>query len=146
MNARWLLPALALPILAGCTKSGAEKAKDGNAQATGSGPKRNTAESLGFASESSEGYFQQKPSSPAPAAPASATTHEGPGSGVRPIRRTLTAKDGRTVEADLLARTTDAVKIRRKADAAEFTVPLEKLSDADRAFIEKSALPPAEAR
>ena len=57
------------------------------------------------------------------------------------MRRTLTAKDGRKVDAELLAKTENTVKIRRKADAAEFTIELEKLSDADRKYIQASTLP-----
>ena len=70
---------------------------------------------------------------PDPAAPA-------PGES---IAGTLTTKDGRTVEALLLSRTDTAVKIRRKADAVEFTIPLDRLSEADRSFILQSSLPTA---
>ena len=64
-----------------------------------------------------------------------------PGPAAKPIRRTLKAADGRTLDATLLSRTETAVKVRRQADGQEFVIPLEKLSVADRDFIRDSALP-----
>ena len=58
-----------------------------------------------------------------------------------PIKRTLTAKDGRSLEAFLLSRTDNSVKVRRVADSTEFVITFDKLSDADQAFIRESAIP-----
>lgn len=73
---------------------------------------------------------------PPPPAKMSTTTETS-----APLRRTLTATDGRTLDAVLLGRTETAVRIRRQADGQEFVIPLEKLAAADRDFIRASALP-----
>lgn len=58
-----------------------------------------------------------------------------------PITRTLKAKDGRTLEAVLISRTQSTVTIRRVADQAVFTLPLDTLADEDRRFIQSSRVP-----
>ena len=112
-------------LLAACSKPG-----PGRSDAPSEQPKRNVSESLGF--QSGEDYFASGPSNNANKSGASSAAG---------IPRVLTGRDGRTVEAVLLGRTADGVKIRRKADNAEFTIPFAKLSDADVAFIKKSAVP-----
>lgn len=108
-------------LLAGCSKPG-----PGRSDPLPPEPKRNLSESLGF--RSGEDVFAHNP--PPPATPAAAAV----------VRRTLTGRDGRTLEAVLLSRTATSVKVRRTSDSAEFTIPFAKLSDADCAFITKSAL------
>ena len=96
-------------------------------------------------SDTPESYARpETPSTSAAASPA-ASTGANTSSG-EPLRRTLTSTDGRTLEADLLARGRDAVRIRRVSDAQEFTLPLDKLSEPDRTFIRDSELPPIPAR
>lgn len=149
MNPRLLLVVAVLPLFAACTKKASDK---GAAPAANEAPRRNMSESLGMASESSEGYMQNKPPS-APAAPAptpAAASAPAPAPAPEPtsakpngsVRRKLTSKDGRTVEADLLAASADTVRIRRLADATEFNVPFDKLSEDDQSFIRGSGLPP----
>ena len=75
---------------------------------------------------------------PPPAKPPAAAL---PGPEAKPIRRTLKAADGRTLDALLLSRTETTVSVRRQADGQEFVIPLEKLSPGDRDFIRTSALP-----
>lgn len=99
-------------------------------------------------SESAEGYAQA-PAPTAPAAPAQPAAQENPPPATEApqgIRRTLTAADGRKVEAELLARGEGTVKFRRLSDAQEFVFPLEKLSSEDQSFIRESALPVIAAR
>ena len=141
--------ALAVLSLAACSKKPAAGPSGESAQ-----PKRNMSESLGLVSaEGPDSYSAPAPASPPPQAaapqePAPAPTPAPPAPAPVPapvpagaISRTLTAKDGRTVEALLLSRTATTVKIRRKADSAEFTIPLDRLSDADREFIAASSVP-----
>jgi hypothetical protein len=109
-------------LLAGCSKPG-----PGRSEPLPPEPKRNLSESLGF--QSGEDVFAHNP--PPPATPAAAAV----------VVRTLTGRDGRTLEALLLSRTASSVKVRRTSDRAEFTIPFTKLSDADCAFITNSALP-----
>jgi hypothetical protein len=111
----------AMLLLAGCSKPG-----PGRSEPLPPEPKRNLSESLGF--QSGEDVFAHNP--PPPATPAVAV-----------LVRTLTGRDGRTLEALLLSRTATSVKVRRTSDSAEFTIPFTKLSDADCAFITNSALP-----
>ncbi len=55
-------------------------------------------------------------------------------SGVAPAeQRTWTSADGRTIEAELISRTENEVKIRR--DGRDFTLPLSALSEQDRLFV-----------
>ena len=136
-----LLLTASIGLLAACSKSTQSSSAKNEAAAPPAEPRRNAAESLGFASESSEGYFQNPPPAAAPKAPAAPAPSANSKTAQAAIPRTLTSKDGRSVEAVLLSRTDDAVNIRRKTDAAEFTIPLENLSDADRKFIQQSALP-----
>jgi len=159
MKSPFVFFAALLPLLPACTKSDAERpGPEPAAPATSprAEPRRNAAESLGIASETTEGYMQ--PKADEPPAPAPSVVSEAPSPPValsdpapmpassRGVRRTLTATDGRTVDAELLAKSEDAVKIRRAADAREFTIPLEKISEADRAFVRESELPPLAAR
>ena len=141
------LVALAALLLAACEKKSPPAASAGGEAAQ---PKRNMSESLGFVSADPGSYSAPEPAAPPPAAsppesvPAAPPTPPPAPAAPAPagsIERTLTAKDGRTVEALLLSRTDTAVKIRRKADAAEFTIPLDRLSEADRSFILQSPLP-----
>ncbi len=139
-----------LPLLAACSKFDTKKSTDKQDATAATPPRRNAAESLGFASETTEGYTQPdarpaSSASPAPAvAPAAPTT---PVPAAKPaIRRTLTATDGRTLEAELLAKNDEAVKIRRLPDTREFTIPLDRISEADRAFVRESELPALAAR
>lgn len=135
MNPRlFAFPVVLLCLLPACSKQAAQKKTGETAQETPK-PRGNSAEALGFASESSEGYLQ---SNPAPAAAPALRATTAPAT----VRRKLTAKDGRSVEAELLAGNGEAVKIRRSADSTEFTIPLTELSEADRDFIRRSALPP----
>ncbi len=110
-------------LLAGCSKPG-----PGRSEPLPPEPKRNLSESLGF--QSGEDVFAQNPPPSAPPAAAAAV-----------VVRTLTGRDGRTLEALLLSRTISSVKVRRTSDSVEFTIPFTKLSDADCAFITNSALP-----
>jgi len=101
-------------------------------------PKRNLSESLGFMPDAS-GYRDATPfdaQSPKPGAAA----------GFVPISRSLLSKDGRTLDAMLVSRTETTVTFHRKADGTEFTLPLDKLSDADQAFIRNAGLPMGAAR
>ncbi len=150
MKPSFPLVALAALLLAACEKKNAPASPSAGEAAP---PKRNMSESLGFVSADPSSYSAPEPASnppPAPPAPPpEPTPAPAPGSDpaeAKPIERTLTAKDGRTVEAFLLSRTDTTVKIRRKADSAEFTIPLERLSEADRTFIQESALPSMPAR
>lgn len=117
-----LLAALLL-LLSACTKPGPD-----NSTPPPPEPKRNLSESLGF--QSGEDVFSRS------APPAGSETATGAG-----MVRTITSRDGRTIDALLLSRTATSVKIRRASDKAEFVIPFDKLSDADCAFIKKSALP-----
>lgn len=127
-------------VVAACKKSDTQQS--GAPAAGETAPRRNAAESLGFASEAD--YFSSSPAAAAPAGNAPSPARGA--SAAAPISRNLKSADGRSVEALLLSRTDTAVKIRRKADAAEFTIPLEKLSAADRKFIEGGAVPLEAAR
>ena len=98
---------------------------------------------MGIMSDSAESYAQAPA---APARPAAPENPPPPSQAPQPIRRTLTAADGRKVEAELLARGEGTVKFRRLSDAQEFVFPLEKLSAADQSFIRESALPMIAAR
>lgn len=113
-------------VLTACSKS-----DPAQTAAPDPGPRRNWSESLGFAPDA-DGYAQN-PSPPAAMEKKPASTS--------PITRTLTGKDGRTVDAVLLSRTETTVKIRRTSDRMEFTIPLDKLSEADRSFIKQSGVP-----
>lgn len=137
MNPRLFAIATALLCLfTACSRQSAQKNPDARAE-DAPVQRRNSAEALGFASESSEGYFHSSPTPPARAAAPAAGA-----SSAAPIRKKLTAKDGRSIDAELLAGNAEAVKIRRSADRTEFTIPLERLSDADRDFIRRITLPP----
>jgi hypothetical protein len=58
----------------------------------------------------------------------------------QPIRHTITSRDGRTLGAFLLSRSSDAMKVRRVADGHEFVLPFAKISEADESFIRQSPL------
>ncbi len=49
--------------------------------------------------------------------------------------RTWTSQDGRTLEADLIAKTVSTVTLRRQGDGREFAVTIASLSPADREYI-----------
>ncbi len=117
-----ILLILGLLLHPGCSKPG-----PGRSEPPPPEPKRNLSESLGF--QSGEDVFARNPQPSAASAVAAG------------VVRTLTGRDGRTIEALLLSRTSSSVKIRRTSDNAEFTVPFAKLSDPDVTFITKSALP-----
>ena len=51
-----------------------------------------------------------------------------------PVSRTLTSADGRTIDVVITAKTTSGVTAK-KADGKEFEIALDKLSDADKAFV-----------
>ncbi|QDU76900.1 Major intracellular serine protease precursor [Bremerella volcania] len=54
--------------------------------------------------------------------------------------RTWTERSsGRTVNADLVSFAGDVVKIRRQSDGRVFAVPVERLSDVDRTFVESAS-------
>lgn len=74
-------------------------------------------------------------STPAAAAPKAAL----------PAKHTLTAADGRQMAGTVLAKTNTGIKFRRDADNKEFDIPLEKLSEADRKFVETLAPAPGKA-
>ncbi len=57
------------------------------------------------------------------------------------IGRVWTSADGRTLEAELIARTKDTATLRRNSDQKEFALPLSNLSDTDRAYIASSSVP-----
>lgn len=126
-----------IALLAACSKS---KPDPGAANAAPPPERKgNWAEAMGINPEGeSLGRDTPPPANP-PASPP-------PGPEAKPIRRTLTAADGRTLDAMLLSRTETAVRVRRQADGQEFVIPFEKLSPADREFIRASALPTTEAR
>jgi hypothetical protein len=123
LHPRTCLLAALLFLVSACTKPGPD-----NSTPPPPEPKRNLSESLGF--QSGEDVFAGNP----PPGGAATATEAG-------IVRTLTSRDGRKMDALLLSRTATAVKIRRTSDKAEFVIPYDKLSDADCAFIKKSALP-----
>lgn len=50
--------------------------------------------------------------------------------------RPWTSTDGRTLEADFISATADAVKVKRTADGREVTLPLARLSEADRQWVQ----------
>ncbi len=60
---------------------------------------------------------------------------------VMPIARTLTAADGRTIDVVITAKTATGIKAK-KADGKEFELTLDKLSDADKAFVAGLVEPP----
>lgn len=51
--------------------------------------------------------------------------------------RTWTAVDGRTIEADFISASPTSVTIVRQPDGHKFTVPLERLCEADRTYVAK---------
>jgi len=53
--------------------------------------------------------------------------------------RTWTDRGGRKVEADLVAVVNGKVRIKRASDGKNFDVPIDRLSDADQAFVESQA-------
>ena len=57
------------------------------------------------------------------------------------VGRIWTSIDGRTMEAELLARTTDVIRIRRNSDQKEFSLPLKNISELDREYVNKSGVP-----
>lgn len=51
-----------------------------------------------------------------------------------PAARTLKSADGRTIDVVIVSKSATAIKAKR-TDGKEFEIPLDKLSDADRAFV-----------
>jgi hypothetical protein len=131
---------ICMASLAACSKPGPKHGANGTDGAAG--PQRSWSESLGFAPD---GDYTQGTARPTPAAqpaqPAKPAPSGSPFDPAPPPPRVLTAKDGRKLEAFLVARNASAVKVRRAADGVEFTIPLDKLSDADQAVVRKSDLP-----
>lgn len=54
--------------------------------------------------------------------------------------RVWTAKDGRSLEAELVRRTESEITLKRSADGKEFTLPLASFSDADQAWVGQSGV------
>ena len=52
-----------------------------------------------------------------------------------PVARTLTSADGRTIDVTIVSKSATAIRAAR-ADGKEFEIALDKLSDADKAFVE----------
>lgn len=48
------------------------------------------------------------------------------------------SKDGRKLEADFVSATSTEVKVKRRSDQREFTIPLETLSEADQKWVEEN--------
>lgn len=136
-SSRCLL-ALSALVWAGCQKT--ESAPPPPAKAAE--PRSTWAEGLGFAADAN-GYADRPapaPAAPAAAAPAPAPVDNPPSLAGKPIRHTITSRDGRTLDALLLSRSSDAVKVRRVADGHEFVLPFAKISEADESFIRQSPL------
>ncbi len=136
-SSRCLL-ALSALVWAGCQKT--ESTPPPPAKAAE--PRATWAEGLGFAADAN-GYADRP--APAPAAPAAAASAPAPVNtpsalAGKPIRHTITSRDGRSLEAFLLSRSSDAVKVRRVADGHEFVLPFAKISEADESFIRQSPL------
>ncbi len=134
------LLALSALVWAGCQKT--ESAPPPPAKAAE--PRSTWAEGLGFAADAN-GYADRPASATAaPAAsaptPAPASVNNPPSLAGKPIRHTITSRDGRTLDALLLSRSSDAVKVRRVADGHEFVLPFAKISEADESFIRQSSL------
>lgn len=53
------------------------------------------------------------------------------------VVRTWTSADGETLQATFLSKADDKVTLKRESDGREFTLPLERLSDSDKAYVEK---------
>ncbi len=49
--------------------------------------------------------------------------------------RTWTSSDGRSLEAEFVAKSGNTVTLKRANDGKSFTLPLDKLSDADQEWI-----------
>ncbi len=62
-----------------------------------------------------------------------------PGPPLAAAPRVWTDRDGRTVEAEFVRADTSAVVIRRVGDGREFTLPRNRLSDADLAFVARAS-------
>lgn len=67
---------------------------------------------------------------PAPSAPA-----------IFPTKREITDSSGRKMQVTILSRTTDAIRIRRDSDGREYEIPITKLSDDDREFLDRQHKP-----
>jgi hypothetical protein len=52
-----------------------------------------------------------------------------------PAARTLTSADGRAMAGTILSKSDTAISFERAADKKTFEIPLEKLSDSDKAFV-----------
>lgn len=52
-----------------------------------------------------------------------------------PISRAITDNTGRTMQGTIISKTDTGIKFRRTSDGLEFMVPLEKLTENDRAYI-----------
>lgn len=65
---------------------------------------------------------------------APATQEAAAAENVMPVKRTLTSADGRTIDVTILSKSYTAIKAAR-ADGKEFEIALDKLSDADKAFV-----------
>ena len=61
-------------------------------------------------------------------------TAVSPKAGTLPTTRTLTSTDGRTIDVTILSKSPTAITAK-KADGKEFEIALDKLSEADRAFV-----------
>ncbi|MEM8953848.1 MAG: serine hydrolase [Verrucomicrobiota bacterium] len=58
-----------------------------------------------------------------------------------PVRTWTDAGSGRTIEADFVSATKTTVTLKRNADGKQFTLPLDRLSQEDRAFIQSQLAP-----
>lgn len=137
-SSRCLL-ALSALVWAGCQKTEPAPPPPANSAE----PRSTWAEGLGFAADANGYADRPAPAAPAAAAPAPAPApaDNPPSSAGKPIRHTLTSRDGRILDAFLLSRSSDAVKVRRVADGHEFVLPFAKISEADERFIRQSPLP-----
>lgn len=130
------LLALSALVWAGCQKT--EPAPPPPAKAAE--PRATWAEGLGFASDANGYADRPAPAAPAAPTPAPASVDNPPSFAGKPIRHTITSRDGRVLDALLLSRSSDAVKVRRVADGHEFVLPFAKISEADESFIRQSPL------
>ena len=76
--------------------------------------------------------FSQAPTETTGAIPTASIT--APAGTTLPVSRTLTSADGRTIDVTILSKSPTAIKAAR-TDGKSFEIALDKLSEADRAFV-----------